>query len=50
VPEGQTLQPVFGQLHVAPAAGGDVVIHCRAGIGQASLVAGALLIGEGLAP
>ena len=50
VPEEQTLRPVLGQLHAALAAGQHVVIHCRAGIGRASLVAGALLVGEGLAP
>jgi protein-tyrosine phosphatase len=50
VPEEQTLRPVLGQLHAALAAGRHVVIHCRAGIGRASLVAGALLVGEGLAP
>jgi protein-tyrosine phosphatase len=50
VPEEQTLRPVLGQLHAALASGRHVVIHCRAGIGRASLVAGALLVGEGLAP
>jgi protein-tyrosine phosphatase len=50
VPREQTLRPVLGQLHAALAAGRHVVIHCRAGIGRASLVAGVLLVGEGLAP
>ena len=34
----------------ALTAGRHVVIHCRAGIGRASLVAGALLVAEGLEP
>jgi protein-tyrosine phosphatase len=50
VPDEQSLRPVLDQLQVALAAGRHVVIHCRAGIGRASLVAGALLVAEGLAP
>jgi protein-tyrosine phosphatase len=50
VPDAQTLEPVLIQLHAAVAAGRHVVIHCRAGIGRASLVAGALLVAEGLDP
>ena len=50
VPEEQTLRPVLGQLHAALAAGRQIVIHCRAGIGRASLVAGALLVGRDWLP
>jgi protein-tyrosine phosphatase len=50
VPDEQSLRPVLDQLHVALTAGRHVVIHCRAGIGRASLVAGALLVAEGLEP
>jgi protein-tyrosine phosphatase len=50
VPDEQTLLPVLGHLHAALTAGQHVAIHCRAGIGRASLLAGALLVSEGLEP
>jgi protein-tyrosine phosphatase len=48
VPDDATLLPVLDQLHTALVAGGHVVIHCRAGIGRSSLLAGALLVRQGL--
>jgi protein tyrosine phosphatase (PTP) superfamily phosphohydrolase (DUF442 family) len=50
VPDEQALRSVLDRLHAAVTAGRHVVIHCRAGIGRASLLAGALLVGEGLDP
>lgn len=48
VPDEETLQPVLDHLHAALTTGQHIVIHCRAGIGRASLLAGALLVSEGL--
>jgi protein-tyrosine phosphatase len=48
VPDDATLLPVLDQLHTALVEGGHVVIHCRAGIGRSSLLAGALLVRQGL--
>jgi protein-tyrosine phosphatase len=50
VPDEHTLRAVVDQLHATVTAGRHVVIHCRAGIGRASLLAGAVLVREGLSP
>jgi protein-tyrosine phosphatase len=46
----RALRQVLDHLHTALAGGQHVVVHCRAGIGRASLLAGALLVREGLSP
>jgi protein-tyrosine phosphatase len=50
LPDDRALQPVLDHLHAALTAGRHVVTHCRAGIGRASLLAGALLVRDGLNP
>ena len=50
VPERQAVRPVLDALAAELAAGRHVVVHCRYGIGRASLLAGALLVGEGWDP
>jgi hypothetical protein len=44
----RALRQVPGHLHAALAGGRHVVVHCRAGIGRASLLAGALRVRDGL--
>jgi protein-tyrosine phosphatase len=46
----QALGQVLDHLQAMLADGQHVVVHCRAGIGRASLVAGALLVRDGLSP
>jgi protein-tyrosine phosphatase len=46
----QAVQPVLDALAAELAAGRHVVVHCRYGIGRASLLAGALLVREGWDP
>jgi protein-tyrosine phosphatase len=44
VPDPDQLTPVVDDLVGVLATGGDVVVHCRAGIGRASLLAAAILV------
>jgi protein-tyrosine phosphatase len=46
----QALGQVLDHLQAVLDGGQHVVVHCRAGIGRASLVAGALLLRDGLSP
>jgi protein-tyrosine phosphatase len=50
LPDDDALTPVVDRLHRALAAGRHVVTHCYAGFGRSSLLAGALLVRDGLAP
>jgi protein-tyrosine phosphatase len=50
VPDRQAVQPALDALVAELAAGRHVVVHCRYGIGRASLLAGALLVREGWDP
>jgi len=50
VPDPAAVTPILEVLHGHLAAGRHVVIHCRNGIGRASLLAAALLLREGLHP
>ncbi len=44
------LADVLERLHGALAAGTNVVVHCRQGIGRSGLVAACLLVGKGMSP
>jgi protein-tyrosine phosphatase len=50
VPGRRAVQPALDALATELAAGRHVVVHCRYGIGRASLLAGALLVQEGWDP
>jgi protein-tyrosine phosphatase len=47
VPEAQNFRGLLLELQTALAAGQNVVVHCRMGIGRSSLVAVGLLVSEG---
>jgi protein-tyrosine phosphatase len=48
IPETQPFRDLLAELREALAAGHNVVVHCRMGIGRSSLVAAGLLVEEGL--
>jgi predicted protein tyrosine phosphatase len=50
VPDADVAMPVLDALDRHLLRGDHVVIHCRFGIGRASLIAAALLVRAGLAP
>ena len=47
VPEAEGFRALLAELLDALAAGKNVVVHCRMGIGRSSLVAAGLLVAEG---
>jgi len=47
VPDRQAVRPALDALAAELATGRHVVVHCRYGIGRASLLAGAVLVGRG---
>ena len=48
IPETQRFRDLLAELQEVLAAGHNVVVHCRMGIGRSSLVEAALLVGEGM--
>ena len=50
VPTGNAVVPLVAGIIEALRAGRNVAVHCRAGIGRSSLIAGAALVAFGAAP
>jgi protein-tyrosine phosphatase len=48
VPDHAQVQPLLERLHQRLAEGDYVAVHCRGGVGRSSVVAGAVLAGQGV--
>jgi protein tyrosine phosphatase (PTP) superfamily phosphohydrolase (DUF442 family) len=49
VPDHAEVGPLLRRLHQRLAEGGHVAVHCRGGVGRSSIIAGAVLAGQGIA-